>query len=297
MGHSIKHRIEYILACFWVWVFRVLPYRVALSIGWAAAWLGHYVVRYRKAMVYARIREVFPDMSADRVRWIAWLSWRNLVFNLIDTMRVSKMDKAWLQRHVVNVAEVEDAFTALGIPAQGIVAVSMHMGCAEIAARMLQKAGADVFVIFKTQKNLLVDRKLNAMRGATGIACLPVTDGLYRQILKRLRNGETLAMLADLRVDDGGIAVDFLGHRVHVGGGAALFARRAGVPLMCAVFSRVGWCQHRIEVRFTVHPDERLSVEEDVHRIMQLAFSAFDETIRARPEQWFWYNKKWILGD
>ena len=296
MGHSVKHRVEYGLACFWIGVFRVLPYRVALSVGWAAAWLGHYVVRYRRKAVHARIRQVFPDVSAARVRSIAWLSWRNLVFNLIDTMRVSKMDAAWLRRHVVNFTEVADAFASAGIPEQGIVAVSMHMGCAEIAARMLQDAGADVFVIFKTQKNLLVDQKLNDMRGATGITCLPVTDGLYRQILKRIKNDETLAMLADLRVDDGGIEVDFLGHAVHVGGGAALFAKRAGVPLLCAVFSRVGWCRHKIDVRFIISPDASLSVEEDVTRMMQLVFSAFDAAIRERPEQWFWYNKKWILG-
>jgi len=296
MGHSVKHRIEYGLVWFWVGVFRHLPYRCALSVGWVAALVGHYVVRYRKNIVCSRIRQVFPEMPEARVRSIAWLSWRNLVFNLIDTLRVSKMDARWLRRHVVNFEEVQDAFQAAGIPDNGIVAVSMHMGCAEIAARLLQVKGADVFVIFKTQKNLLVDRKLNDMRSATGISCLPVTDGLYRQILKRLKEGQALAMLADLRVDDGGLNVEFLGHEASVGPGAALFARRAGVSFMCAVFSRVGWCRHRVDIAFTITADTSLSVEEDVKRMMQRMFTVFDEAIRACPEQWFWYNKKWILG-
>lgn len=296
MGHSVKHRVEYGLACFWVGIFRLLPYRAALCIGWGAAWLGHYVVRYRKAEVHARIRSVFPEISDSRVRSIAWLSWRNLVFNLIDTFRVFKMDAAWLQRHVVNYDEVAEHVQHAGIQEHGLVAASMHMGCAEIAARLLQEEGGDVFVIFKTQKNLLVDQKLNDMRSATGITCLPVTDGLYRQILKRLKAGGTLAMLADLRVNEGGITVDFLGHEATVGPGAALFAKRAGVPIMCAVFSRVGWCRHRIDVRCTLEADPELSVEEDVQRMMQLVFTEFDRAIRTSPEQWFWYNKKWILG-
>ncbi len=296
MGQSVKHRIEYGIACFWVGVFRLLPYRCALAVGWCAAWFGHYVVRYRKSIVQERIRQVFPDLPDRRVRSIAWLSWRNLVFNLIDTLRVSKMDSAWLRRHVVNGEEVQDAFHAAGVPEKGIVAVSMHMGCAEIAARMLQETGADVFVIFKTQKNLLVDRKLNDMRGATGINCLPVTDGLYRQVLKRLKGGETFAMLADLRVDDGGVNVEFLGHTASVGSGAALFAKRSGAALLCATFAREGWCRHRIDVKFTVWPDPDLSLEEDIKRMMQRVFTEFDQAIRARPEQWFWYNKKWILG-
>jgi len=296
MGQRIKHRVEYGIVCFWIAVFRLLPYRVALAVGWAAAWLGHYVVRYRKTIVRARIRQVFPDLPERRVRSIAWVSWRNLVFNLIDTLRVSKMDRAWLQRHVLAYADVARDMLASGMREHGIVAVSMHMGCAEIAARFLQDQGADVFVIFKTQKNILVDEKLNALRGATGITCLPVADGLYRQVLRKLREGFSLAMLGDLRVDEGGVTVDFLGHQAQVGAGAALFARRAGVPLMVAVFGREGWCRHRIKIAFTLVPDSSLAVEEDVQRMLQKAFDVFDQAIRERPEQWFWYNKKWILG-
>ena len=296
MEHSVKHRVEYGLAWFWVGVFRLLPYRAALAVGWAAAWLGHYGLRYRRNVVYARIRQVFPEMPAANVRSIAWRSWRNLVFNLIDTFRVSKMDARWLRHHVVDFASTAEKMVEGGFRDHGLVAVSMHMGCAEIAARILQDQGADIFVIFKTQKNILVDEKLNAMRSATGITCLPVADGLYRQVLRKLRDGATLAMLADLRGDDGGVEVEFLGHKARVGAGAALFARRAGVPMMVAVFSRVGWVRHHIDIRMNLQPEPSLSVDEDVQRMMQIVFAEFEKAIRAQPEQWFWYNKKWILG-
>lgn len=295
MGHCLKHRLEYGVVWSLVGLFRLLPYRVALAVGWGIAWLGHYVFRYRRQAVYARIRQVFPDLPPSRVRSIAWLSWRNLIFNVIDTLLVSKMDADWLQRHVVNAEDVYQAIAAAGIPDNGVVAISMHTGCAEIAARMLQEAKARVFVISKMQKNLLVTEKLFALRGATGITFLPVSDGIYRQVLRRLRNGETLAMLSDLRVD-GGVRVNFLGHEASVAPGAALFARRAGVALMIAVFSRVGWCKHRVDVKVVVKPDVSLSVDEDVQRMMQLAFDEFDKYIRDQPEQWFWHNKKWILG-
>ncbi len=295
MGHGLKHRLEYGGVWFLVGVFRLLPYRGALAIGWGIAWLGHNVVRYRRKVAYTRIRQVFPDLLPSKVRSIAWLSWRNLVFNVIDTLRVSKMDADWLRRHVVNAEDVYRTFDAAGIPAKGLVAISMHAGCAEIAARMLQVSDARVFVISKMQKNLLVSRKLFEMRGATGITFLPVSDGIYRQVLRRLRDGETLAMLSDLRVE-GGTCVNFLGHQANVAPGAALFARRADVSLMIAVFSRVGWCKHRVDVKRILHPDMSLSVDADVQRMMQLAFDEFDQAIQAHPEQWFWHNKKWILG-
>lgn len=294
MKHSLKHRVEYGLALFWFGVFRVLPYRVALGLGWCAAWWSHYVLRYRRGVVFARIRQVFPGIEEGRVREIAWLSWRNLFFNLIDLFRVAKMDGDWLRRHVLDYETV--AAEADRVREQGMVAVSLHMGCSELPARLLQERGAEVFVLSKPQKNLLVTEKLFAMRSETGIGVLPVSDGVYRQVLKRLRKGEVLALLADLRVDDGGIAVDFLGQKAYVGAGAALFAKRGGVPLLCAIVMREGWCRHRIEVRLTLNPDESLSVEEDLQRMMQAIFVEFEKVIRERPEQWFWYNKKWILG-
>jgi Kdo2-lipid IVA lauroyltransferase/acyltransferase len=151
-------------------------------------------------------------------------------------------------------------------------------------------------VIVKGQKNRLVDAKLNEMRGATGISCLPVSDGLYRDVLKRLKSGQKLGVLSDIRVNEGGIEVDFLGHKAQIGQGAALFARRAGVLLLVAVFSRVGWFRHKIEIKAILEPDMQLTADEDIQRMTQEAFSIFDAAIREHPEQWFWYNKKWILG-
>lgn len=296
MRHSLKHGLEYGAICCWGWIFRVLPYRCALAIGWIAAWIGHYVVRYRRVIVRERIKDVFPDFPPRRIRAIAWLSWRNLVFNIIDTCRLSKMDHQWLREHIVDYDATAKRMLEDGCLSHGMVAVSMHMGCPEAIARFLQNLGGNVFVVFKTQKNALVDRKLLAMRSATGITCLPVGDGLYKQVLRRLRDGSTLAILADLRVDEGGLLIDFLGRKASIGPGAALFARRAGVPLQCDIFSREGFCRHRVEIRITLKPDLSLPVEEDVQRMMQAVFSEFEQAIRQKPEQWFWYNKKWILG-
>jgi KDO2-lipid IV(A) lauroyltransferase len=291
----MKHRIEYALVIFWMGIFHYLPYRMALGIGWITAWFGHFILHYRRDLVHARIRQVFPDISEKRVKQIAWRSWRNLIFNMIDVFRLSRMDRSWLQRHVVDYDAVVERAVQDGLRERGFVAVSLHMGCAEISARLLQDQGGNVVVISKPQKNLLVSDRLMAMRGATGITILPVGDGIYKQVLRKLRAGAVLAMLADLRVDEGGGIVDFLGHKASVAMGAAMFARRANLPLICAITSRVGWCKHRVDARMTLHPDESLSVKDDVQRMMQAVFVEFEKAIQDDPEQWFWHNKKWIL--
>jgi lauroyl/myristoyl acyltransferase len=104
-----------------------------------------------------------------------------------------------------------------------------------------------------------------------------------------------LAFLADLRVRQGGIVVNFLDKTASVAPGMALFAKQTGVPVLPLIVTRVGWTRHRLRFLEPVWPDETLDRAEDQQRMTQIVFDGIDEAIRKEPEQWFWYNKSWIL--
>ncbi len=296
-GHRIKHRVEYALFCFWGAVFGMVPYRLALALGWVVAWIGHYPLRYRVRLVHGRIREVFPGVAPRRVRQIAWLSWRNFVFNLVDVFRLRRINAAWLQRHIVDYDRMVKPLRER-LPSGGFIGVSLHMGSTEMLAVCLQQMGLDVFVITGKQKNLLVDAKLNAMRGSTGIDCIAKSSGsaLFKQVFRRLKAGGMLTMLVDLRQPAGGVEVSFLGGTASVVPGMGIFARKTGVPVIPSVFTREGWTRHRFQVFPAVMPDDGIPLETDLQRMTQTVFSLFDRAVREQPEQWFWYNKNWILA-
>lgn len=296
--HSLKHRVEYAVFCFWGWVFATMPYRLALALGWAVAWVGHYLVRYRVALVHRRIREVFPDMPARRVRHVAWISWRNFVFNIVDTFRLPRVNEAWLRRYLVDYEHTVEWLRENLPSGSGWVGVSLHMGSAEVLAVSLQQMGVDIFIITGAQKNRLVDARLNAMRGATGIDCIPKSagSGLFKQVFRRLKQNGVLTMLADLRQPNGGVDIDFLGGRASVVPGMGLFAKKCGVPVVSSIMTREGWVRHRMKLSPPVFPDETFSTEADVQRMTQIVFDRFDKAIRECPEQWFWYNKNWVLA-
>lgn len=296
--HSLKHRVEYVLFCFWAGVFSVLPYRAALALGWGVAWVGHYLARYRVRLVHSRIQEVFPGIEPRRVRRIAWISWRNLVFNIVDTVRLGRVNEAWLRRYMVDYEYTHNQVRESLAHERGTVGVSLHMGCAEVFAVSLQQMGVDVFVISGKQKNLLVDEKLAAMRGQTGIDCIPKSAGssLFKQVFRRLKQGGVLTMLSDLRQPLGGVEVSFLGGRASVVPGMGLFAKKCGVPIVPAIITREGWVRHHLQVYAPVFPDDALSTDADTQRMTQTVFDLFDRAIRERPEQWFWYNKNWVLA-
>jgi KDO2-lipid IV(A) lauroyltransferase len=134
------------------------------------------------------------------------------------------------------------------------------------------------------------------MRATTRIPLIQKGTSLLKSVIRRLRQGEVLAFLADLRVRKGGIMVKFLGKTASVAPGMALFAKQTRVPILPLIVTRVGWTRHRLEFLEPVWPDAALAKAEDQQRMTQVVFDHIDAAIRKEPEQWFWFNKSWILA-
>ena len=295
-GHPIRYAIEYRLFQVFKGVLSTLPYRGALFVGWCAAVFTHFVMRYRVAESIRRIEEVFPGRySAAEKRRISWLSWNNFAFTVVDLFQLPRIDRRWIEKHVIEhekLAEVMQAHLETG---KGAVIAAAHMGAAEVASVVLQRLGVPIFLITGKQKNPRVDEALNKLRGATGIATVQRGSTLLRQVVTRLKKGQVLAFLADLRVSPTGTIVDFLGAQASVAPGMARFAKQTGVPIFPIVTRRVGWSRHHFVFSGPVFPDPDTPKAEDTDRMTQAAFDVIDEAIRETPEQWFWFNKRWIL--
>jgi len=259
------------------------------------AWFSHYILRYRVDSAVERIEEVFGELTSREVKRIAWLSWRDFVFNVVELYRLPRIDEAWIRRHVVNYAEVREKLRDHRGTGQGAVVASPHMGASEAAGVVMQRLGAPVFMITGKQTNPLTDPHINRLRGATGIATVQKGSSLMRSVIRRLRQGGVLTFLADLRVAPHGTLVEFLGREASVAPGMALFARQAMVPIIPIVVTRIGWAEHRMELQDPVLPDPGADKREDQRRMTQEVFHVMTRAVREHPEQWFWYNKRWIL--
>jgi len=291
-----KHRLEYGFMTTLGFFLAHAPYRLALLAAWLLAWIAHRVFGYRKAAARSRIREVFPDLSPRDVSRIAWRSWVNFIFNSVEMFRLHHVTDRWIEHHVIDPARPRDFMMDHCKTGVGAVVACPHMGAAELSAVVMQRFGFPVFMITGRQKNPLVDRRLNEMRATTRIPLIQKGSNLLRSVIRRLRQGEVLALLADLRVRKGGMMVEFLGKTASVAPGMALFAKQTRVPIIPAITTRVGWTRHRIVFMDPVWPDETLDRAEDQQRMTQIVFDHIDTAIRKEPEQWFWFNKNWILA-
>ena len=119
--------------------------------------------------------------------------------------------------------------------------------------------------------------------------------GTLLQIIRLLRTGHVLAILPDVRMKTPDLEVPFLGGTINAGRGMAAFAIAANVPIVPAVFRRIGWTEHTFVRGPTLFPDRSKPREEEERRLTAEVLANVDRAIRETPEQWFWYNKRWVL--
>ena len=273
-----------------------LPYRLALSLGWVLARLMALALRRRMVEVQRRIRGALGEASCSpaQARRIAWLAWRNFVFNSIDTIRLPHLREGWIRRVVdyEGAVQLRDQVQANG----RVILAAPHMGSWEMAGMALHFFGLRLSYIVRRQSNPLTDEYLNRLRQIKGFECLERDSrSLLRVALRHLKEGRVLTILPDVRARDDAFQVDFLGGRASVMQGMAVFAKLSGAPIVPACVLRVGWTRHRWQTFEPVVPDPSLDRVSDVRRMTQAVFDHFDRVIREHPEQYFWFNKRWIL--
>ena len=74
-----------------------------------------------------------------------------------------------------------------------------------------------------------------------------------------------------------------------------MFSRQTGAPILPAGLIREGWSRHRWKTFDPVRPDGSLDKQADWQRMTQKVLGLFDQFIREHPENYFWYNKRWVL--
>ena len=274
----------------------ILPYRAALVVGWLNAWMAFHVRRFRVAEAKKRIRKVFGEelFSPADVDAIAWQSWRNIVFDAVELMCVGRITRAWIDR-VIDSAEGLLKLKAHADTGRGAIIACSHMGNWELAAVACHHYGIPIFTLAAQQKNPLADRYINTLRRKPGIVTVARGSGAMKEVIRRLKQGQFLAILPDVRVRTGGIAVPFLGGEANVGTGMALFARHTDVPVFPSFTSRIGWARHRMEAGDALWPDADRPKADDVRRMTENVLHQIEDRIRIDPGQWFWFNKRWVL--
>jgi KDO2-lipid IV(A) lauroyltransferase len=175
---------------------------------------------------------------------------------------------------------------------RGVVCAVAHMGNWDHGGAWAAVALGPVTSVAERLRPESLFRRFVEYRRSIGIDVLPLTgDGSpVPELLRRLRGGGFVALVADRDLTGRGVIVDLLGERVRAASGPAALAARTGAALHPATVhyearpdSPSGW---GVVVRFGPEVPVPDRSPDTVRTATQACADAWSAGIRARPEDW-----------
>ncbi len=291
---ALQTHVEYGLlrgACALV---NALPYRLAMGLAKGMGIFAFDILRFKRKRTLSRIQRVFPGKSAAECRRIARQSLVNVLQIAIEMIRAPHLDRKWMDRYVMAGQHYKDKLQSYLVGGRGAVVMVPHSGNWYMAAWSMSKYGLRLCAIAAKQRNPKIDAWMKRQYGDFDVVERGRAKTLV-DIKSAIGNGRVFAILPDLRVPQPDVEVEFLGGKANVSHAGALFAVACGVPLIVAAMRRTGG-RHEFVHLGTLYPDpDAADKKAEAARLTKAAFKLLDAEVSAHPEQWYWFNKRWIL--
>lgn len=179
----------------------------------------------------ANLRRARPGLDAEALRELTRAGMRSYLRYWCDSFRLPD----WLPERIVSrVRVVGDAPVRAALDGgQGVVMFLGHLGNWDHAGAWSTLRLAPVTTVAERLRPEPLFREFVAFRERLGMRVVPLTDGtqVFRILLRTLRDGGFVPLLADRDLTDGGVEVDFLGERARMAVGPAALALQARAAL------------------------------------------------------------------
>ena len=291
---KIAENAEYAALRFFCAVVNAIPYSAAMAVARLLGWTSFRVLGFKRRRTLDRIKSVFPGMSDREAAAVAVRSLQNILQTGVEMMRAPRLDRAWMDRHVVDGALYKDRLQELVDEGNGVVIMVPHSGNWYMAAWSMAKYGLPLFAIAARQRNPKLNAWMERQYGDIEVLDRDCRDTLVK-IRDKLKEGRAFAILPDLRVRRPDVEVDFFGGKANVSHTGAMFAVRCGCPIVVAQMQREGG-RHVFNHIATLRPDPAATDKRaEAERLTRETMSLLDREVRKRPGDWYWFNKRWIL--
>jgi len=282
-----RYHLEYGSVVVLAALLRALPRAVALEFGAALGQLGWWL-RIRRRLVLYNLAQAFPDSTPRERRRIASRSARNFGRTVAEFVRFAGSDRDRVGE-LVRLEGVEALRDALA--GGGAIVVTAHVGAWALYVTALAAAGVPSALLVGRQHNPKVQRFILGIPG-DAVHFVPKSKGAPRDIMRCLRDGRAVVMVADHNAGRRGDFAPFLGKVASTLPLPGAIAARHRTPIFLMSGRRVSPGGHRVEITRLALPhgddEERLR-----HEITVACNDALGKAILACPEQYFWYHRRW----
>jgi len=181
----------------------------------------------------------------------------------------------------------EDALAA----GKGVVLATAHSGNWEIMGAALAMHGFPLVAVVQKQTNQAMDRFINDYRTLAGMH-VTYKSGV-REMVRLLKQGMIIGLLADQDAGHDGVFVDFFDRPASTPQGPAALARLNDAPIIPAFITADADGRHTIHVYPAIWVHKTADRTADIVIATQAVTKIVEEHISHHPQEWFWLHNRW----
>lgn len=288
---TLLHRLEYALVAILMAFFQILGVGLSsLIAGKFMRLLGPMLSKYSDRGK-SNMSHAFPDWTETQVNTVLNDVWENLgrtgaEYAHLDKFRIDGEQPRIEHSGFERIRNSDGSF-------QQVIFVTGHFANWEIPAVCANQLGVSFGVIYRAANNPLVDEMIIAKRAETMTRVqAPKGRRGARGLVEMIRNGYSVAMLVDQKLNDG-ISVPFMGREAMTAPAAARMALKFNVPLVPISAVRLDGARFRVVVEDPIQFDASGDTAADVYALTEKINKTLEGFIKAHPDQWLWFHRRW----
>ncbi|HET9170795.1 MAG TPA: phosphatidylinositol mannoside acyltransferase [Actinospica sp.] len=239
-------------------------------------------------------RVLGPDATEEQIRAVSKQGMRNYMRYYCDTFRL----ETWSRERTLSTITVENEewLKATLASGRGIVLALPHMGNWDHAgAWAARTANGFTTVAERLKPEKLYERFLH-YRESIGMEVLPLTGGTgtFGGLMRRVKSGGLVCLVAERDLTDSGIPVTFFGETTKLPAGPAALAVSTGAALCPATL----WYDGPM-MRAKVWPELAVPTEgtrqQKIAQLCQQLAEVFERGIAEHPADWHMLQRLWLV--
>ena len=287
----MRDRLEFILFSFFGFVIRLMPLPLVQSFGRFLGSFAYLVFQERRTIAIDNLVHAFPGKGRKEIKKIALGAFRNYGISISEFLWFPKLTPQRLRKFVryLNVDVIGQAYEK----GKGVILMSGHFGNWELfVLSTAHFSGYPLTAIVQNQRNRYVNEVINRYRCVWGNSVVPMELSV-REVLRKLSEGQAVAMLADQSAPKEGLFVSYFGRPAATHRGPAIFSLRTGAPILMEFLIRKENGKYEAILEEVRKDDLDGYNEENVAELTRRHVALLEKYVRMYPDQWLWMHRRW----
>jgi KDO2-lipid IV(A) lauroyltransferase len=269
-----------------------MPQRHMARAGKLLGTLAYIVDRRHQRIVKRNLKFIYPEWSWDRIQKVSKRVFQNMAITLLEICQMTCLSREDILRKV-RIRGKDNLLNGMKNP-KGLILISAHLGNWEMAHVFAScYVRTPLVLVARKIRPKVLNQWVHQVRTRFGSVVLDKAGALPK-MARILHHGGPVGVLIDqgtLRSE--GIEVAFFGKTVTATPAAAILARRYNSPVVPAFCIREGDGSLTLLVEPPLDLKRTKDMPGDLQVNTQMMNDAIEQAVKAYPEQWFWFHKRW----